>query len=201
MRIFAITACLALGGCVPWADSYLYMDVSNAVYYQSACRASVGAPSLAVYPFHRISISVDITFHPRLGLHVPEGYTVQLNDDTIRIEGWAANGPVAVPYRIKAFRRISIGDANPRAFTVLPDPYTTPDNFGPLLGASKGQQSLYYLFLAVDQQNSNHLAVSPRGLSRGTVVIPAMTINGQHYEEQRLPFLRKTHVEIMPVNC
>jgi hypothetical protein len=42
---------------------------------------------------------------------------------------------------------------------------------------------------------------TPRGLQRGSVELPPMTINGKHYDAQTLQFERHVHLELIPVNC
>jgi hypothetical protein len=42
---------------------------------------------------------------------------------------------------------------------------------------------------------------APKGLTEGTIEIPAMTVNGQRYERQILPFKQTKYFEISPVNC
>jgi hypothetical protein len=71
------------------------------------------------------------------------------------------------------------------------DHYTTPDNFGPLEGGGEGKYLLWYLYLIMSPQDPQRIATVPRGLVSGTVELPAMTINGQRYESQKLSFKRQ----------
>jgi hypothetical protein len=53
----------------------------------------IGPPSTVCYPYHGIYISLNFTFTSFV-LHIPEGMTVQLNDNTIKVTGVSAAGPV-----------------------------------------------------------------------------------------------------------
>jgi hypothetical protein len=78
---------------------------------------------------------------------------------------------------------------------------TSADNFGPLLGDTSNGRNLWYLFISVASEPVPHFIPTPRGLIRGTVELPPITINGQSYEAQSIPFERRVHTEISPVNC
>src|SRR5260370_19106123 len=100
---------LSLSGCVPMTSMYEKIDVPGAVYFKEMCYASVGPPSVAYYPFHGIFISMNFS-STELGIHVPAGTTVQLNDDTIRIAGTSKSGQFEKSVRIKAFKQGSSGN-------------------------------------------------------------------------------------------
>jgi hypothetical protein len=153
---------------------------------------------LAYYPFHGIHISIDIKAN-RFGLHIPSGTTVELNGRTIRIAGLIGTAPYdfTVNLRAVAHKSVGIGYA-PAQFMESIDHYTTPDNFGPLEG-SGSEYPLWYLFLMGKPGEPRF--VTPKGLTEGTIEIPAMTINGQHYESQILTFKRESFVAMAAVNC
>jgi hypothetical protein len=81
----------------------------------------------------------------------------------------------------------------------LSDPYTTKDNFGPLEGGGDGQYIRWYLYSAKGHDYRNPAV--PKGLTEGTIEIPAMTINGQHYDPQILPLKRETSMGLTAFNC
>jgi len=53
----------------------------------------------------------------------------------------------------------------------------------------------------VDDDRPNRTVSLPFDLTEGTIEVPAMTINGQRYERQILPFKQTKFFEISPVNC
>ena len=53
----------------------------------------------------------------------------------------------------------------------------------------------------MDDDRPNRLVSLPFDLTEGTIELPAMTINGQRYERQILPFKQTKFFEISPVNC
>jgi hypothetical protein len=69
------------------------------------------------------------------------------------------------------------------------------------LGGGNGKHLLWYLYLMMDPQNLGRIEIIPKGLTEGTIEIPAMTINGQHYESQKLTFKRETYVGMAALNC
>jgi hypothetical protein len=73
-----------LTACFPMSWTYERIEAPDAKYFKSVCRGTVGPPSTVYYPFHGIYISLDYRF-TSFGLHIPEGMTVQLNDNTITV--------------------------------------------------------------------------------------------------------------------
>jgi hypothetical protein len=195
--------CVPISGCLPVVAHYDRIEAPDAVYYQNMCRGQSGPPGLVYYPFHGVFISLDLIDAIRLGIHIPSGYTVQLNDEIIHIKALAGNGTsFDVSYHIKAFKQESLGSGEPRSFLALSDPYTGPDNFGPLAGGSAADQSYFYLYVGIEDGNANRVAPPlPESVIRGFIDLPSLTINGQRYERQSLPFARKPYVGIMPANC
>ena len=179
---------------------YEKIDVPGAVYFKEMCYASVGPPSVAYYPFHGIFISVNFN-STELGVHVPAGTTVQLNDDTIRIAGTSKSAQFEKSVRIKAFRQGSSGNGDPRQFRRLPDPYGSPSDLGPFVGNSVGDSYVYHFFMGIDENNPERTVSLPVDLIYGTIELPSMTINGQRYDRQTLPFKQTRFSEIAPINC
>jgi hypothetical protein len=155
---------------------------------------------MAYYPFHGIFISLDVTHSVTLGLHLPAGTTAALDGKTVRIIGSADSGPVDATIPIRAAQHDYVYkydqfEANPR------DTFTSADYFGPLLGDTNGGRDLWYSFISETSEQIPHLILTPKGLIRGTVELPPITINGQSYEGQSVPFEHRVHTEISPINC
>jgi hypothetical protein len=197
---FAVAAgCISLSGCIPWVDHYPRVEAPSAVYYRTACSVSNGPPAIAYYPFHGIFVSINVNGTVRLGLHVPKGYSVEVNDPTVRLIEFNGKAPIDSTYQIRAFRHAVYGD--PIAFHTLPDPYTTPDNLGPLIGDGEGVGARFYLFLSIADSDSNRLAMLRGTQAPGSVRLPSLTINGQRYDPQTLSFIPKSYFGIAWVNC
>jgi hypothetical protein len=198
-RISLLLSSALLTACFPMSTTYERIDAPDAKYFKSICHATIGPPSTVYYPYHGIYISLNFTF-TSFGLHIPEGMTVQLNDNTIKVTGVSAAGPVERTVHFKAFPQGSGGNNDPPEFAVRA-PYTSRDALGPFEGSSVGNRYVYYFFNGVDDDHSNRMVSLPIDLTEGTIELPAMTINGQHYERQILPFKQAKYFEISPVNC
>jgi hypothetical protein len=184
-------------------EHYLRIEAPEARYFDSSCHGSVGPPSVVYYPYHGLFISLKITDDVALGVHLPAGVTAQLDGNRVRISGMTDHGPVNVDLPIRAARQGSVGTVHPWEFSGLPDPFSSADHFGPLVGASRDGHYVWYFFVGETNpsQGPQGLITTPRGLLRGTVELPPMTINGQHYGPQMLLFERRAHAEVSPVNC
>jgi hypothetical protein len=194
-------ALILLAGCVPYATTYPRIEVAGATCLHPGCQAEVGTKSMAYYPFHGIYISIDLR-DSRFGLHIPSGTVVELNGKAIKIDGLLGKTPYQATLNLRAASHASVGIGyEPAQFMESIDHYTTPDNFGPLEGGGNGSYLLWYLYLFQDQQDARRILFIPKGLTEGTIEIPAMTINGQHYESQELTFKRETYVGMAAVNC
>lgn len=192
-----VLAYLGMCGCLPTRYTYQRIDVPDARYFKPTCYASVGPPSVAYYPLHGIFISLDVTDLITLALHLPAGNTVMLNGNAVRIVGSADSGPIDTTIPIRAARH----EVDRREFSDLPDPFTSADNFGPLTGETDHGRFRWYSFLSESSASPPRVTGSPRGLIRGTVELPSITINGQSYGAQVLPFERRVHYGIFPLNC
>jgi len=190
---------ILLTACVPMSSTYEHIDVPGAVYFKNICRGTVGPPSTVYYPFHSIYISVNFD-STTFGLHIPEGMTVQLNDSTITVKGLSHSGPVQMAVHFKAYPRGAGGNSDPPEFAVSA-PYTSADTLGPFEGRSVGNRYVYYLFMGTDDNRPNRTISPPFDLTEGTIELPAMIVNGQHYGPQTLPFKQTKYSEISPVNC
>lgn len=196
----ALLVYLGLSACLPMRYPYEHIEVPDARYFKKICYHTFGPPSVAYYPFHGIFISLDVTNTIELGLHLPAGTTVELNGNTVHITGSADSGPIDTTIPIRAARHDYVRKGDPLEFSVR-DPFTSADHFGPLLGDTSNGRNLWYSFDSVTSEPIPHVIPTPRGLIRGTVELPSITINGESYQAQSIPFERRVHVEISPINC
>ena len=178
---------------------YEHIDAPGAVYFKDICRGTIGPPSTVYYPFHGIYISLNYTF-TTFGLHIPEGMTVQLADNAIKVSGISSSGPAQTVIHFKAHPRGAAGNNDPVEFSVSA-PDIAPDYLGPFEGRSVGNRYVYYLFLGTDDDRYSHLKSPPFHLTEGTIELPAMIINGIRYDSQILSFKQTKYFEISPVNC
>jgi hypothetical protein len=200
-RTSLLLASMLLNGCVPYVSSYPKIEVADAIYLHSGCQSELGPHSMVYYPFHGIHISIDM-YGSRLGLHIASGTVVELNGKTLKIDGLIGTTPYQATPNLKAFSHASFGVGYaPAWFMESIDRYTTPDNFGPLEGGGNGKYLLWYLYLFVKPDGSRELFLLPKGLTEGSIEIPAMTINGQRYESQKLTFKRESFIGVAAVNC
>jgi hypothetical protein len=197
------TFLLALGvvlfsGCVPVAPLFPHFDVPDVVYLTSEDVGSASLPLMAYYPYHGIYISIYLR-SLYFGIHVPQGTVVQLDDQTIQLEGTLNAAPYSKTFAVQAAPHTYVFGMAPQ-FIKLPDPYTSSNYLGPLAGAGQGRGSAWYLFMGFRPGEPNHDIRIPTAMSSGTIVLPSMSINGVHYAAQRLPFTQKRVFAISPVN-
>lgn len=201
IAIIAVVGTL-LQGCIPHTLLYSRLEAPDSKYFKSRCFGGAGATSVIYYPFHGIYISLNITGTLRLGLHVPAGEVAQLTDNAIKIEGRSGDETfVGFSGKLIAARQGSIGAVYPKELRALPDPYSSPDNFGPLMGGSKNGEHVWYFFTAMENGKPNRFSRLPTGLIRGTVELPSISVNGVNYGPQIIPFKQDTYFELGPINC
>ena len=193
-----LLGCLIASACVPMSSTYERIESPDALRFKDICRGTVGPPSTVYFPFHGIYISMNFS-STAFGLHIPEGITVQLNDNTVNIDGVSKSGPMQRTVHIKLFKHGAAGNNDPPEFGV--SSYTSRDDLGPFEGRSVGTHHVYYFFMGVDEVLPNRTVSLPFDLLEGTIELPAITINGQRYERQTLPFKQTSYFEISPVNC
>jgi hypothetical protein len=141
------------------------------------------------YPFHNIYISFDLQLLA-LGIHVPPGVTVQLDDDRLQVRSKTHDGIYDEGFTIRAAPRNWI--FNPPQFLEQINPFQDSDETnGHLMGQSAGNRLTWYLFVCMDPKDPKKLARTPQGLTDGTVRLPSLTINDQRYEGQILSFKQK----------
>jgi hypothetical protein len=191
--------CSAVVACVPLSGTYERVDAPDAVYFKSLCRGRFGPPSTVYFPFHGIYISFNFDY-TTFGLHIPDGMTAQLSDNTIRMDGISKSGPIQRTVHFKAFPLDAIRNNYPLEFAVRA-PYTSPDNLGPLEGRSVGDHYVYYMFMGVDDEQPDRWISLPIDLIEGTIELPAMTIDGKRFERQLLPFKQATYSGSGPIEC
>jgi hypothetical protein len=208
MRVAAAGSALALiltSGCAPMWGTYSRIDAPDARYFRQDCRGTVGPRSIAYFPYHGIFISIDMNPWIRFGIHVPSGNDAELLGRTVKITGSTQSGPVEFTADIKPTSIGSFGSDTPyefmafyaRTYRDVADNY-----FGPFKGASKGNRHIWHLFTAFDEsQKPRRVVQVPRGLVSGTIELPALAVNGQRFEPQKLPFRRDSYFQIVPINC
>jgi hypothetical protein len=186
---------VALSACVPSVSTYWRVTAPGAVYLNSVCYGEFGPRSITYYPYHGIFISVEVTDLPGveyLAFHIPTGSVVQLNGTSMQLQGRSSSGPFSVALSLGAVPHGNSGGPR-KLFNLRPDPYTAPDNFGPLKGDDDDGTLLWYNY-ATDGS-------IPEGMISGTLTLPSLTINGQRYEAQTLTFTRDKFVGVTPINC
>jgi hypothetical protein len=191
---------ILLTACVPVSSHYERIEVPDAVRFKNTCGGTVGPPSTVYYPFHGIYISLNYSA-TNFGLHIPEGMTVQLSDNVVKIRGLSTAGEVQKAVHIKVFKQGAGGNNDPPELRGLTPNYAASGDLGPFEGASVGNRHIYVFFMGIDDNHPNRIASVPFDLTEGTIELPAMTINGQRYEPQILPFKQTKYFEISPVNC
>jgi hypothetical protein len=189
------TLSVSMGACVPHVTTYLRATAPEAVYLNSVCRGAFGPGSITYYPYHGIFISVELSDSPGeayVAFHIPAGSVVQLNGTSIQIQDLSRSDSPHFSINLRAVRH-----GNPRGprgfFSLRPDPYTSPDNFGPLSGDGTDGTSLWYQY-ATDGS-------IPKDMLDGSLTLPPLTIDGHRYEGQTLTFTREKYVGVSPVNC
>lgn len=189
---------IILAGCVPVVVKYPYFEVADAMYIHGPALGKLSPPRMIYYPFHNIHISFDLRLLV-LGLHIPAGTVVQINDATIQINAQMDSARYDASFAIRAAPHKWTGFE--RQFLGLPDPYTTSDNFGPLVGDGDGENLRWYSFVVMNPQDERRLQRTPTGLIRGSVVLPSLTIDGQRFEAQNLSFIERRFAGIECINC
>ena len=202
VRIFIL---IFVSGCAPMSGTYNRIDGPNAVYFGQHCHGSVGPKSVAYFPYHGIFLSIDINPWIRFGVHVPAGMTAEVLGRTMKITGRTEAGPVQFAAAMKPASIGSFGSVNPPEFMAF---YASTykdvaDNyFGPFTGASKGDRHIWYLFTAFDESQVPRRVVQvPRGLVNGTIELPALAVNGQKFDPEKLSFRRDSYRGFTPINC
>lgn len=194
-----------LSGCVVTPVTYQEPEVSGALYFKDTC-GGFGAPEVAYYPYHQIFLSVALVsgYFPAIGLHIPPGVTARLDDDQIRVIGHTTHGDFAIEGILRAQSHASFGNwlQHSEPFLWLPDPYRSPADLGPLLGGGTRSGGYYwYLFAAFPSANATRSLELPPDVIDGVIQLPPITVTGERYPQQSIPFKKRTLDRIMPINC
>jgi hypothetical protein len=123
-----------------------------------------------------------------------------LDGDAVTISGWRQNEPIQLAVHLSPAIHAALGNGAPEEFDAMTDPMDPSGKFG-YRRSSKGRGFIWANFIARDANTPNRIVPIPIDLERAKIVIPAMTINGQMYESQELPIVRKKYSGITPVNC
>ena len=184
---------------MPVLVKYPEYEVPEAVYLKKRT-AIMRQPTMIYYPYNGIHISFFL--EPLFfGVHLPPGTMVQLDDTTIRIEGVTSSGKYRSSFPIQAAPHASIGILPFPDLLGQRDPLTPTNYFGPLAGGNPGDPLVWYFFRGKNPNNLEHGVQIPNTLVNGTVILPSMTINGIHYESQRLTFTQKTAAGVECAMC
>lgn len=196
--LIALLACSLAAGCVPLSEHYQRVEVADATYLQGLCGAS-GPPDWAYYPFHGIFISVSLA-PLQLGLHYPQGTTVTLDGDIATITGLRQNEPIKWSTLLTPAKHAALGNDAPEEFDAAIDPLD-PSGKSAYHRSSKGLGFTWANFIGRDPHAPNRVQPTPKDLEGAKIVIPPIMINGQKYQSQQLPIIRKSYTGVMPVNC
>lgn len=193
-----------LCGCVA-PVSYQEPEVSDARYFKDSC-GGFGAPEVAYYPYHQIFLSVAIVsgYFPAVGLHVPPGATVTLDDDHVKVVGRTTRGDFAIEGVLRPVSHGSFGNwlQHSPPFLWQPDPYSSATGLGPLQGGgTRSGGYFWYLFEAFPSAGSVRSLQLPAGVIRGVIELPPIMVNGKRYPGQSIPFRKRSATGVMPVNC
>ena len=194
-----------LSGCVVTPITYQKPDIAGALYFKDTC-GGFGAPEVAYYPYHQIFLSVAIVSgsFPAIGLHIPPGVTARLGDDNIRIAGHTTHGDFAVEGVLRAQSHASFGNwlQHSEPFLWQPDPYRSPTDLGPLQGGgTRSGGYFWYLYAAFPSANSMRSLELPPDVINGVIQLPPITVGGERYPPQSIPFKKRTLGRVMPINC
>jgi hypothetical protein len=181
-------------GCVPIVHHYARAETADARYLQAYC-GDYGPADWTYYPFHGIFISVSLSpLH--LGLHYPTGTTVELDSNEVTINGSRLGTAVHLIYQLTPTLHAALGNGAPWRLDAMADPMDPAGRYG-YRRTTKGRDFTWANFLAREAP----IPAVPHDLEGATIVVPAMTINGQKYGSQELTITRKNYVGVIPVNC
>ncbi len=191
--------CIALTACVPVVIKSAHFSMDDAIYIREFGRVAADPPGMVYFPFHGIYVSFSLKWLV-LGLHIPDGTVVRVNEPTIHIKSMSDKGPYEAMFTVRAAPHKWVWE--PAQFLGLPDPfYTNPDFSGPLPGASSGETLAWYVFVVMNPKDPRKMQWTPQGLTSGTVTLPSLTINGRSYEAQTLSFTIVSSVGLTCALC
>ena len=163
-RAAAVLACVLTGACTVAFWDYPRIAVPDADYINVGCNGE-GPPKRTYYPFHGIFIAIEL--EPLLlSLHVPNHTDVRLDDGPVVVNGQTRHGAAELTLPLKPARQYTI----------------------------RGTHTVVYDFDQRHDQSwqpgqSNPDTVEDK-IRQGSVQLPGMTINGEHFGPQTLPFAR-----------
>jgi hypothetical protein len=189
--------CATLSACVPSASTYWRVTAPDAAYFHRSCSGGYGPRSITYYPYHGIFISVDLLETPGLRvfmtLHIPSGSAVEVDDPMMHVRGLSPEGPLEIVLKLRPTPHGGVGNLGPPSIYRSRDPYVSANNFGPLLGGEDHGTLIWYLYVTEGS--------IPQNVISGSLVLPPLTIDGQHYAAQILTFTQEKFVGVLPVNC
>ena len=160
-RLLGALVCLLPGACTVAFWDYPRITAPDAEYINVGCNGD-GPPKRAYYPFHGIFIAVEL--EPLLlSLHVPRKTQVVLDADPVVVTGQTAHGPVELTLPLKPAGQQAVAGSG----TIVYDFDQRKDPWQP------------------GQPNPDAIV---DGIRQGNLRLPGITINGEHFPPQDLPF-------------
>jgi hypothetical protein len=190
----ALAFLLCLSACVPTGGSYLRAEHPDASYLQDSCYGSSGPALITFLPYHGAYLS--LALHPYwrqavFGIHLPAGHTAQLLEKEIAV----AETRIA----LTPIRHGQRGNGAPYLFRST-DPMGKEDYFGSLTGDT--QKVEFMIGSSQTAYKWYEFSAKPVTIpDSGTVVLPALRIDGTDYPALSLPFGKKSYVGISAFNC
>ncbi len=194
-----ISCCCYIAGCIPVTEHYQRAETPDASYLRGTCGDS-GPPDWTYYSFHGIHISVSPSSSLQVGLHYPAGTTASLDSNRIELRGWRGDKAINIVAFLHPALHAALGNLAPERFEGMRDP-TDPEGLHRYRRYSSDKDVVWANFLAYDEDVSDHFIRVPKGLDRGVIVVPAMTVNGQSYGPQELLIVRRLYSGVLPINC
>jgi len=197
----ALIFLILTSGCVPIVHTYFKPEYQNTKYFGGSCQGTVGAPSVAYFPYEGLFLSVSVDEEPRtirIGIHIPTGKNVRLLSDQLSVNFNNAKAPVPLPMSPVDLRG---GNPDPPEFRRIPSPFGVEDYFGKLIGESK------YIELPGGSSITAHKTyifsapIDVKSLEKGIITFPDIEMDGKRIKGPSAPFRKEQSAEFSPINC
>lgn len=197
----ALVICATIAGCYPTVYDYRRLEAPDAHRWRAFCLGAVGPPSVIQFPFHGVSISMDVDHGVWFALHLPEGMNAQLKDDLVRVRGDSSSGRIDAEHQVLPVSRDLIGVLRTHALSYAPDACPTDRAPGIITGSTTRGGDAWCAYGAVSEAEPPSLTRIPNDLDQGVVVLPSLMINGVEHPSPALPFKRTRSPALSPINC